>query len=215
MRVIKGLPSTFSMKPSASAVRRFGWVGIFRAASRLLKKQMTPALLFSSPHAGGPRTDWSDAALASSAAEHRPRRARVALAELVAGASYGLGREVSDAHQVVGGEGKRKHPVHAAGAPVPRLAHQPDRLEPAEDLLHAFAPALTHRVARMAGGPAVERAGAVRGVLRHVRGHAQQAGRGDEIARVVPLVGPARDAPSTLQGPAQLQRRRPLGVAAG
>src|SRR5437773_12399136 len=185
MRVIKGLPSTFSMKPSASAVRRFGWVGIFRAASRLLKKQMTPALLFSSPHAGGPRTDWSDAALASSAAEHRPRRARVARAELVAGASYGLGREVSDAHQVVGGEGKRKHPVHAAGAPVPRLAHQPDRLEPAEDLLHALAPLLADRVPRVPGGAAVDRAATVPGVLRHVRGDAEQAARGGEIPGVV------------------------------
>src|SRR3989454_5942109 len=104
-----------------------------REPSRLLKKQMTTALLFSPRHAGGPRTDRSDAALASSAAEHRPRRARVALSELVAGSSSGLGREVSDAHQVVGREGKRKHPVHAAGPPVPRLAHQPDRLEPAED----------------------------------------------------------------------------------
>src|SRR2546427_6969366 len=112
---------------------------------------MTTALLFSPRSARGPRTDRSDAAPASSAAEHCPRRARVALSELVAGASYGLGREVSDAHQVVGREGKRKHPVHAAGAPVPRLAHQPDRLEPAQDLLHAFSPALTHRVSGMAG----------------------------------------------------------------
>src|SRR5438445_1941787 len=43
-----------------------------REPSRLLKKQMTTALLFSPRHAGGPRTERSDAALASSAAEHRP-----------------------------------------------------------------------------------------------------------------------------------------------
>src|SRR2546428_3764120 len=155
---------------------------------------MTTALLFSPRRARGPRTDRSDAALASSAAEHRPRRARVALSELVAGASYGLGREVSDAHQVVGREGKRKHPVHAAGAPVPRLAHQPDRLEPAEDLLHAFAPALTHRVSGMAGGAALGRARAGRGVLRPARGPAPQAGGGALKPRVGPPRGPARGA---------------------
>src|SRR3989449_5947964 len=171
-------------------VFREGFPSSSQSPSRLLKKQMTTALLFSPRRAGGPRTDRSDAAQAPSAAEHRPRRARVALSEIVAGSSYGLGREVSNAHQVVGREGKRKHPVHTASAPVPRLAHQPDRLEPAEDLLHAFAPTLTHRVSRMARGPAVERAGAVRGVLRHVRGHAQQTSRGDEIACVIPLVGP-------------------------
>src|SRR5712692_7034252 len=33
MRVTSGLPSTFSMKPSTSAVSRSGWVGILRAAS--------------------------------------------------------------------------------------------------------------------------------------------------------------------------------------
>src|SRR3989454_9527976 len=126
---------------------------------------MTTALLFSPRSARGPRTDRSDAAPASSAAEHCPRRARVALSELVAGASYGLGREVSDAHQVVGREGKRKHPVDTAGGPGPRLAHQPHRLEPAEKLLPAFAPALTHRVSRMAGGPGVGRACAGAGGL--------------------------------------------------
>src|SRR2546428_5567826 len=170
---------------------------------------MTTALLFSPRSARGPRTDRSDAAPASSAAEHCPRRARVALSELVAGASYGLGREVSDAHQVVGREGKRKHPVHAAGAPVPRLAHQPHPLEPAEDLLHAFAPALTHRVSGMAGGPAVERAGAARGVLRPLRGHAPQAGGGGENPRVRPPVRPPRDAPPPRPGPRPFPARRP------
>src|SRR5438132_13266766 len=153
---------------------------------------MTTALLFSPRRAGGSRSDRSDPALASFAAEHRQRRARVALSEIVAGSSYGLGREVSNAHQVVGREGKRKHPVHTASAPVPRLAHQPDRLEPAEDLLHAFAPTLTHRVSRMARGPAVERAGAVRGVLPHVRGHAQQTSHGVASPYAIPRVRPAR-----------------------
>src|SRR5438445_10841191 len=165
--------------------------------SRLLKKQMTTALLFSTRRAAGPRADRTDGPLTSSAAYHRPRRARVAFSEPGAGRSYGLGGEISDPNQVVRGEGEREHPVHAAGAPVPRLAHQPDRLEPAEDLLHALAPTLAHRVARMASGPAVDGTGAVGDVLRHVRGHAQQAAGGDEISRGVPLVGPERAAQAT------------------
>src|SRR5439155_17384 len=76
-------------------------------------------------------------------------------------------------------------------------------------------PALAHGVARVAGGPAVDRAGAVRGVLRHVRGHAEQPDGGDEVPRVVPLVGSEGDPPRRRQGSEQLQRRGPLGVAAG
>src|SRR2546425_12398181 len=101
-----------------------------RAPSRLLKKQMTTALLFSPRRAGGPRTDRSDAAQAPSAAEHRPRRARVALSEIVAGSSYGLGREVSNAHQVVGREGKRKHPVTRRRPRCPGLRISPTGLDP-------------------------------------------------------------------------------------
>src|SRR3989442_5697209 len=153
---------------------------------------MMTALLFSARHAVGSKADLSNVPLASAAADHRPRRARVALSETSVGRSYGRGREGPDADQVVGREGKRKHPVHAAGAPVPRLAHQSDGLEPAEDLLDALASALTHAVARMPRGATVDRAGPVGRVLRHVRGHPQQPDRSDEIPRVLALVGPHR-----------------------
>jgi hypothetical protein len=66
----------------------------------------------------------------------------------------------------------------------PRLAHEPHRLEPAEDLLDAFPPALARGIAAVAGDPAIDRAGAVRGVLGHMRGDAQQPDGGDEIPRV-------------------------------
>src|SRR5437773_481305 len=170
---------------------------------------MTTALLFSTRRAASARAELSDGRRASGAANLRPPRAGVARAETVPGHSYGLGREVTDAHQVVGGEGQRKHPVHAPGAAVPRLAHEPHRLQPAEDLLDALPAALAHGVARMAGGPAVDRTGAVRGVRGHVRSHAQQPDRGDKIPRVIPLVGAERNAPLPIPGAEQLQRRRP------
>jgi hypothetical protein len=63
----------------------------------------------------------------------------------------------------------------------------------------------------MAGGPAIDRAGAVSRVLRDVRGHAEQAGRRDKVPGVVPLVRPERDAPGVLPGASGRApaRRRP------
>src|SRR5437879_10712494 len=131
-----------------------------RLSSRLRKKGMTTALLFSTRCAGGPLSEWKDAQEPSRAADCGPRRARPRRAETVPGRSRALGREGSNPDQVVRGEGKCKHPVHAAGAPVPRLGHQPDGFEPAEDLLHSLAPLLADRVARMPRGSLVNRAAA-------------------------------------------------------
>ena len=77
------------------------------APSRLLKKQMTTAFLFSTPRGEGPASDLSDAQPSSSVADDQPPRARVVVPETVARRSYGLGREVPDADQVVRGKGKR------------------------------------------------------------------------------------------------------------
>src|SRR5437899_12104851 len=162
-----------------------------RRSSRLRKKRMTTALLFSTRCARGPLSEWKDAQEPSRAADCGPRRDRPRRAETVPGRSRALGREGSNPDQVVRGEGKCKHPVHAAGAPVPRLAHQPDGFEPAEDLLHALAPLLADRVARMPSGSIVNRAAAaMAGVLGDMGGHSEQAHRRDEIARVIALVGP-------------------------
>src|SRR5690348_13081145 len=119
--------------------------------SRLLKKQMTAALLFSTRPVGR-STELIDVRLA----DRQPRRICIGFSAPIAGRSCRVRREVSDPNQVVRGQRKRKHPVDTAGAPVPRLAHEPDRLQPAENLLHALAPLLAHRVARMAGGAAVD-----------------------------------------------------------
>src|SRR2546425_122248 len=166
--------------------------------------------------ARGPLSEWKDAQEPSRAADCGPRRDRPRRAETVPGRSRALGREGSNPDQVVRGEGKCKHPVHAAGAPVPRLAHQPDGFEPAEDLLHALAPLLADRVARMPSGSIVNRAAAaLAGVLGDMGGHSEQAHRRDEIARVIALVGPEGEAPVAIQRPEQFERGGPFGVAAG
>src|SRR5207245_1479451 len=157
-------------------------------SSRLLKKRMTAALLFSTRLGAGPRAQRCDALHPLWAVEARRRRASLARSETTDGRSYGLGREVSDPHQVVRGEGEGEHPVHPAGASVPCLAHQSDGLEPAEDLFDALPPTLAHRIAGVAGGAAVDRAAAVRGVVRHVRRHAEEPDGGDDVRRVVPFV---------------------------
>src|SRR5207247_6122453 len=177
---------------------------------------MTTALLFSTRCARGPLSEWKDAQEPSRAADCGPRRDRPRRAETVPGRSRALGREGSNPDQVVRGEGKCKHPVHAAGAPVPRLAHQPDGFEPAEDLLHSLAPLLADRVARMPSGSIVNRAAAaMAGVLGDMWGHSEQAHRRDEIARVIALVGPEGEAPVAIQRPEQFERGGPLSVSAG
>src|SRR5437879_12222106 len=103
-------------------------------SSRLRKKRMTTALLFSTRCARGPLSEWKDAQEPSRAADCGPRRDRPRRAETVPGRSRALGLEGSNEDLVVLGERKCKQPVHAAGAPAPRLGHQPDGFEPAEDL---------------------------------------------------------------------------------
>src|SRR3989475_11867858 len=98
---------------------------------------MTTALLFSTRCARGPLSEWKDAQEPSRAAVCVPRRNRPRRAETVPGRSRALGREGSNPHQVVRGEGKCKHAVHEADAPGPPLAHRPDGVDLAEALIHA------------------------------------------------------------------------------
>src|SRR5574338_744144 len=60
--------------------------------------------------------------------------------------------QVADPHQVVGGHREGEDPFDRRAAPVPQLAPQGHRLQPAEDLLDALALHLTDRIARMPGG---------------------------------------------------------------
>ena len=72
---------------------------------------------------------------------------------------------------------------------MPRLAPQPDGLEPAEDLFYALAFPLAHLVADMARDASIDRTRAVRRVLGHVRGHLDQPEGLDEVSRVTAFVG--------------------------
>src|SRR5262249_60974056 len=92
------------------------------------------------------------------------------------------------------GQGEADPPPPALDPAVTRLAKQPDRLGPAEDLLHALPLLLTDGIAGMAGRPAIDRTAAVRGVLGHMgRDLALPQGR-DKARRVVALVGAERRA---------------------
>src|SRR5438552_6610251 len=96
-------------------------------------------------------------------------------------------REVPNADQVVRREPEEKHPADPRAPAMTRLTQQRDGLEPAEDLLDPFARTLAQRVAGMACRPRVDRAAAVRGVLRDVGRDAERAQQGHAVARVVRL----------------------------
>src|SRR5204863_10040564 len=111
-------PSGLDLRPSQAV----------SLASRLLKKRMTTALLFSTRSSGGPAGDPRGVRRPADLRSSGPVRSP----------SYRLGREVSNPNEVVDGQGKGKHPVHAAGPAMTGLSHQADGLEPAEDLLDAL-----------------------------------------------------------------------------
>jgi hypothetical protein len=101
-----------------------------------------------------------------------------------------LACQVPDPHEIVDGGGKGEDPIHPPLAAVPRLAEQPDGLEPAEDLLDELALALAHQVTGVAHGAAVDPTGPVRRVLGHVLRHVERPEGLDELARVIAFVGP-------------------------
>src|SRR5262245_19772809 len=116
---------------------------------------MTTTSWFSPRSTASPTTALGDAPLASPPAEHCRPVAGGTTGTYPAG-SCGQRREIAQADQVVDGQGEGEHPVHPPRAPAPSLAQPADRLEPAEDLLHALASPLCHRIARVAGGPSVD-----------------------------------------------------------
>jgi hypothetical protein len=97
-------------------------------------------------------------------------------------------QQVAHPHQGVDRQAEQEHPAHAIHAPMPGLAQQRHRLEPAEDLLDPLAPSLALSVAGVARGAPVDRAGAAAGVLGHVWRHAAPPQRPHERLRVVAAV---------------------------
>src|SRR5712691_1917201 len=100
----------------------------------------------------------------------------------------------ADADQVVRRRGEQELPVHAPSATVPELAQSADGLHPAEDFLDAFAGALTDGIARMPGGPRIERATVL--LLCDMRRRLQVAQGLYEAAGVVALVATNGDTPA-------------------
>src|ERR1700720_3115792 len=83
--------------------------------------------------------------------------------------SRGGGCEIAYSNEVVAGEREVEDPVHSGKAAVACLAHHPDRLQPAEDLLDPLPLLLADFVARMAHRTEVERA--IADLVSHVGSH--------------------------------------------
>src|SRR5215472_15817797 len=95
------------------------------------------------------------------------------------GAHFGLdlhrrncGRKVAHAHQIVDRAGESEDPVNLANSAVPQLAHQRDRLQPAETFFDSLPLYLADGVARVPRRASINRASARPFViLRHMRRH--------------------------------------------
>jgi hypothetical protein len=68
-------------------------------------------------------------------------------------------RQVAHSDQVVGRQGQAEHPIDSRDSAMAGLTQPAYRLDPAKDLFHPFALALTKRVARMASGALVDGTG--------------------------------------------------------
>jgi hypothetical protein len=80
------------------------------------------------------------------------------------------GGQVSHAHQIVGGAGPGKDPVHFAHPAMSDLSHQRDGFQPAETFFAPRPLLLAQGIPRVPYGAAINRAASSPGlVLRHVR----------------------------------------------
>jgi len=111
-------------------------------------------------------------------------------------------------------EGNRKDLRNAVEACSAKAAHC---LQPAEDLFDSLANALAHRVTGVMRRPRIDRRASVASdMLRDVRHDVQRATTGDEVARVVALVGAKRDLGRSVDSVGKhLQRDLTLGIASG
>ena len=123
-------------------------------------------------------------------------------------------RQVSDPDQVVSRGRELEDPTHQLQASVPCLTQQPDSLQPAEDLFDSFAFLLTNCIARMTGRAAINgTTAAPLVVLRDVWSHAPFTQIGNELFRVISLIG--RQSHPFTGLAQQRQRRRALSRTTG
>jgi len=103
------------------------------------------------------------------------------------------GCEVAHAHQIVGRAGEGEDPIHLADSTVPQLAHQRNRLQPAEALFDSLPLSLADGIARVPRRASIDRAAATPFVvLRHVRRHPYIPALSHESLRVESLVSAHR-----------------------
>ena len=103
------------------------------------------------------------------------------------------GREVSHAHQIVGRAGEGEDPIRFANSTLPQLAHQRNRLQPAEAFFDSLPLSLADGVARVPRRASIDRAAARPFVvLPHMRRHVDIPALGHESLRVESLVSAHR-----------------------
>src|ERR1051325_9123372 len=86
------------------------------------------------------------------------------------------GGQISHAHQIVGGAGKSKNPVHFAHSAMAHLAQKRDGLQPAKAFLDPLSLILTDGILRMPGGAPINGTPAASlKILRHVRSNSHMA----------------------------------------
>src|SRR5919198_1777264 len=95
----------------------------------------------------------------------------------------------AQADQFIPRDGKAKHPADPPQPAVPGLAHQTDRLQPAEDLFYPLASSLAHLVAAVPGRAAIDRTRTIRSVLSQMRRHPEAAKGQDELSTVIAPIG--------------------------
>jgi hypothetical protein len=124
--------------------------------------------------------------------------------------SGGDWQQVTHPHQVVGRGREGEDPTDASASTMTRFAQSGDRLEPAEDPFHSFAPPLAEPVAGVASAASVDRAV---GLLRDVRGDSRLTQCAHELLLIVTLVGAQGDPTRARDFCRQRQRRAASGSA--
>jgi hypothetical protein len=98
-------------------------------------------------------------------------------------------RQISDSHQVVSSGGELEDPTYQLQTSVSRLAQQSHGFQPAKDLFHSFALALTNLITRMTSRALIDGAAATSFVvLGDMRRHPPLPQVADEGLRVIRFI---------------------------
>ena len=99
-------------------------------------------------------------------------------------------RQVAHSDQVIGRQCEAEHPADSRNPAMASLTQPAHGLEPAKDLFHLFALALTNRIAPMPGGALVDDTGLL---AREMRSYSMVAQFLNQFFAVVTFVGAQRD----------------------